>query len=86
MQLFETKPVIVVIGVIGMEMINKIKERPSTSYYMAQRFRRTTLSLSGSPDRLCIAAAMDDIVICLWVAVSIDSRCSESDRMPFQLE
>lgn len=52
MQLFKTKPVIVVIGVISLEMINKIKERPSTSYYMAQRFRRMTLSLSESPDRL----------------------------------
>ena len=49
LQLFKTKPAIVVIGVVGLEMINKIKERSSTSYCMAQRFRRTTLHLSGSP-------------------------------------
>ena len=52
LQLFRTKSVIVVIGVVGLEMINKIRERPSASYYMAQRFRRTTLRLSGNPDRL----------------------------------
>lgn len=55
LQLFKTKPAIVVIGVVGLEMINKIKERPLYG---------PTFQANDSLPFWESQAAMDDIVIC----------------------